>query len=57
MGEIHGMKVWEEGADFFTELKGDARLTRFLSEEELKPLLDVRHYLKNVDALFKRVFN
>lgn len=55
--QTHAMKVWEKGVDFLTELKGDPKLTRFLNEVELKALFDVKYYLKNVDKIFKRVFD
>lgn len=52
----NAMKVWEEGADFLTELKADSDVTAKISETELAELFDITYHTKNVDAIFKRVF-
>ncbi len=52
----NAMKVWEEGADFLTELKADADVTAKISESELEELFDIGYHTKNVDVIFKRVF-
>jgi adenylosuccinate lyase len=53
----NAMKVWEQGADFLTELKGDAEVTAKLSAKELTDLFDLKFHTKNVDVIFDRVFN
>jgi adenylosuccinate lyase len=52
----NAMKVWEEGADFLTELKGDDEVTAALSEAELEEKFDLGYHTKHVDTIFKRVF-
>ncbi len=52
----NAMKVWEKGADFFTELKNDPAVTRHLPVAQLEPLFDMSYYLRHVDTIFKRVF-
>ena len=52
----NAMKVWQEGADFLTELRGDADVTAHISEGELGELFDLGYHTKNVDVIFKRVF-
>ncbi|MBB5514646.1 adenylosuccinate lyase [Rubricella aquisinus] len=52
----NAMKVWEEGADFMTELKGDAEVTATLSEAEIEDKFDLGYHTKHVDTIFKRVF-
>ena len=52
----NAMKVWEEGADFLTELKGDKDVTASLSESELEELFDIAFHTRNVDVIFERVF-
>jgi len=49
-------KVWEDGADFLTELKHDPEVSEILSQDELAGLFDVGYHTKNVDVIFKRVF-
>ncbi|MBT4940497.1 MAG: adenylosuccinate lyase, partial [Rhodospirillaceae bacterium] len=52
----NAMKVWEEGADFLTELKADSDVTAKISAAELEDLFDITYHTKNVDVIFKRVF-
>ena len=52
----NAMKVWEEGADFMTELLADAEVTAALSEDEIAALFDLGHHTRHVDTIFRRVF-
>jgi adenylosuccinate lyase len=52
----HAMQVWEEKADFLTELKTDARISRFLTPTDLEGLCDLNVYVRHVDTIFERVF-
>ncbi len=52
----NAMKVWEDGADFLTELKGDSEVTTHLDEAALAELFDLSYHTKNVDVIFRRVF-
>ena len=52
----NAMKVWQDGADFLTELKSDAEVTQKLGGDELADLFDLGYHTKNVDAIFERVF-
>lgn len=52
----NAMKVWEEGADFMTELKGDADVVAALSEAEIEEKFDLGYHTKHVDTIFARVF-
>ena len=52
----NAMKVWEEGADFLTELKADAEVTAKMTNAELEELFDISFHTKNVDVIFERVF-
>jgi len=53
----NAMKVWEQGADFLTELKADADVTAKLSANEIEELFDLNYHTKNVDVIFDRVFD
>ncbi len=33
----------------------DKRVTKYLPERELKKCFDIKYYLKNIDAIFKRI--
>ena len=50
------MPVWLEGADFLTNLRGDAAVTAHLSDDELAALFDLAYHTKHVDTIFARVF-
>lgn len=52
----NAMKVWEQGADFLTELLGDKDVRAALSEEEIRDKFDLGYHTKHVDTIFKRVF-
>ncbi len=52
----NAMKVWEHGADFKTELLGDAEVLAALSPAEIEDKFDMGYHTKHVDTIFKRVF-
>ncbi|MEM1234358.1 MAG: adenylosuccinate lyase [Pseudomonadota bacterium] len=52
----NAMKVWEDGADFMTELKADTDVTAALSEAEIEDKFDLGYHTKHVDTIFARVF-
>ncbi|MEE9454995.1 MAG: adenylosuccinate lyase [Paracoccaceae bacterium] len=52
----NAMRVWEKGADFMTELKGDDAVMAALSNGEIDDLFDLDYHTKHVDTIFKRVF-
>ena len=52
----NAMKVWEHGADFMAELKGDAEVTAALTDAEIEEKFDLGYHTKHVDTIFQRVF-
>ncbi|MBZ0254132.1 MAG: adenylosuccinate lyase, partial [Candidatus Methylomirabilis sp.] len=50
------MRVWEEGIEFEASLLQDADVRKHLSEAEVRACFDLDYHLKNVDAIFERVF-
>ncbi|MEL6583179.1 MAG: adenylosuccinate lyase [Pseudomonadota bacterium] len=52
----NAMKVWEQGADFMVELKGDTEVTAALSEVQIEEKFDLGYHTKHVDTIFQRVF-
>jgi adenylosuccinate lyase len=52
----NAMKVWSGEGDFQDLLKKDPRIRKWLSPKELSQIFDLRHTLKNVDFIFRRVF-
>jgi adenylosuccinate lyase len=52
----NAMKVWDEGKDFQTLVKADADISAHLSEAEIDRVFSLDTYLRNVGAIFERVF-
>jgi adenylosuccinate lyase len=52
----NAMKVWDDGADFQTLISDDPDITSRISKEEIARAFSVEHYMRNVDAVFARVF-
>ena len=52
----NAMKVWEQGADFKTELLADADVLKSLTAEEIEEKFDLGYHTKHVDTIFARVF-
>jgi adenylosuccinate lyase len=53
----NAMKVWDEGGDYKKLVMNDADVTSKLSPEEIARVFDLKHYLRNVDKVFNRVFD
>jgi adenylosuccinate lyase len=52
----NAMKVWDEGGEYKDLVMKDADISSKLSPEEIERVFDVKHYLRNVDKVFERVF-
>ncbi len=50
------MQAWREEKDFPSLLWKDREVRALLRRKEFDELFDIRYYLKNVDAIFDRVF-
>ncbi len=50
------MKVWKEDKDFLQILQEDADISRVLSLGEIRSVVNPEAQLRNVDAVFERVF-
>lgn len=52
----NAMKVWDEGGDYQQLINQDADIATKLSSDEIARVFDVKHYLRNVEKVFERVF-
>lgn len=52
----NAMKVWDEGGVYEDLVKQDADISSHLSQEEIARVFDLKHYLRNVEKVFARVF-
>jgi adenylosuccinate lyase len=50
------MKVWDEDKDFLRVLQEDPDIAQVLSKEEIRSVVNPELQLRNVDAIFARVF-
>ena len=50
------MKVWDEDKDFVQVLQADPDITRALTREEIRSVVNPELQMRNVDAIFARVF-
>lgn len=53
----NAMKVWDEGGDYKELVMRDADISSHLTEEEIARVFDLKHYLRNVEKVFSRVFD
>jgi adenylosuccinate lyase len=53
----NAMKVWDEGGDFRDLVLKDEEINSKLLDGEIEKVFDVKHYLRNVDKVFARVFD
>ncbi len=52
----NAMRVWDEGKDYLELVKADPDLEARLSPDEIERVVSLDHYLRNIDAIFERVF-
>ncbi len=52
----NAMLVWQERKDFKNLLKQDKEIANFLSNKELDELFDIEYHTKNINEIFKKVF-
>jgi len=51
----NAMRVWDEDRDFRELVKADADIKSQLSAEEIDRVFSLDHYLRNIDAIYRRV--
>ncbi len=57
MVQRHALKAAGDGGDLKRELSQDPEMRRYLSRRDIEQIWDLRHYLKNIDLIFNRVFH
>jgi adenylosuccinate lyase len=51
----NAMRVWDEDRDFRELVKADSDIQKSLSGEEIDRVFSLEHYLRNIDAIYRRV--
>ncbi|MBI2987795.1 MAG: adenylosuccinate lyase [Deltaproteobacteria bacterium] len=57
MVQRHALKAGKDGGDLKREVLRDPEMRRYLSARDIEQIWDLKHYLKNVDFIFNRVFH
>jgi len=52
----NAMESWSKGVSFVDLLKADSEVSSHVSDAALEDMFDLGYHIKNVDAIFKRVF-
>jgi adenylosuccinate lyase len=54
--QAYAMKSWEEESDFRAAVAADPQISHYLKAEDLDKTFSLDRQLKNVDAVFRRIF-
>jgi adenylosuccinate lyase len=54
--QTHAMEAWRNDGDFRLLIQEDERITNYLNETQLADAFSLERQLKNVRAIFHRVF-
>ena len=54
--QYNAMKTWDNNEDFYTNLRKDKLIKKYLTTKELEKLFDLNYHTKNVNHIFSRVF-
>jgi adenylosuccinate lyase len=49
------MKTWDEDARLFDSVNADDEINDYLTHDEIKTVFDYEYYVRNVDAIYKRL--
>ena len=55
--QTHAMRAWEEDGDFRAAIEADPEIRNVLSPEKLAEAFSLERQLRNVDKIFRRVFD
>jgi adenylosuccinate lyase len=55
--QAHAMTAWEEEGDFRAAIESDPAILAVVKKEKIAEAFSLERQLKNVDAIFKRVFS
>jgi len=54
--QTHAMQVWQGEGDLLERLQADPEVTARIAPADLAALFDLKHHLRHVDTVFRRVF-
>jgi adenylosuccinate lyase len=53
----HAMRAWEQESDFRAAIERDPEICAVLNQNQIAESFSLGRQLRNVDAIFRRVFN
>lgn len=53
----NAMESWKEGISFMKLLQKDSEVLKYLSQKEIEEIFDIKYYFRNIDYIFRRVFD
>ena len=56
MTQRNAMEVWKTGNDFSKLLIKDKEICKYLTIKEINQILDIKHSIKKIDKIFKKIF-
>ncbi|MBI3591891.1 MAG: adenylosuccinate lyase [Nitrospirae bacterium] len=57
MVQRNAMESWGKGISFMKLLQKDSDISKYLSPQDIEEIFDLKYYLRNIDYIFKRVFD
>ncbi|GAQ95609.1 adenylosuccinate lyase [Thermodesulfovibrio aggregans] len=54
--QSNAMQSWKEGKPFMELLLKDETVRKYLNEDEIKSIFDLNYYTRNIDHIYRRVF-
>lgn len=54
--QSNAMQSWKEGKPFMELLLNDGSVRKYLTEDEIKSIFDLNYYTRNIDHIYRRVF-
>lgn len=54
--QSNAMQSWKEGKPFMELLLNDGSVRKYLTEDEIKSIFDLNYYTRNIEYIYKRVF-
>jgi adenylosuccinate lyase len=54
--QSHAMRAWREGSNFRELVSGDPEITERVPAKAIEGAFDLKRQLRNIDAIFTRVF-
>ncbi|MCP5468695.1 MAG: adenylosuccinate lyase [Deltaproteobacteria bacterium] len=54
--QSNAMQVWETRESFEDLLKQDAKVKKYLNDEQIKKIFDLNYHTRHIDTIFKRIF-